>query len=755
VYLDSLREIGRYRVEGELGRGGAGRVYKAVSPRGEIVAIKVITIAQSLPRELERAERESDMQRELAGLAGFVDWIESGELRDLTPYLVMKYLPGGTLRDRLSRGPLSIGESLDLIRTLAAAMGRAHARGVVHRDLKPENVLFDEEQRPVISDMGLAKHFRIDTPSEISKVESLTKTGELRGTAAYMAPEQVDDPRAVGPAADVYSLGVILYECLTGTTPYTGVTALELFARLYKGERAPVRKLRPDAPRWLAAIVERCLSVEPRTRFADANKLLEALESHSSGTAALPLGTTAPPEPRRGRAVAVGASVLALGLAVAAGLYLLQSNHAATDPGAPESPLAITIDEPSEGATFFQGEPFRLKGRVSSREPCELSVNGARATSKDGLFQVALKARASAAVLVVSGECRGRPLRPAQRHLVVRTLFVPEWFWSLPAAERPPLPLPSGLQFATEEGLYRNEKDGSLLIYIAPGVFLMGSDEGPENERPVHEVELSGYFIGQCEITNEQFKAFADGMHYTTTAEEEKSRSSDFDIPDFDRKKLEWIGAPRGGTWRDPHHLGKVAPANDPVVTVSWKDAQEYLRWAGLVLPTEAQWERACAWDPKTKKARRYSWGDYVPGKDSPRVANVADRAFLTAPDFANARETSRVYFSDYDDGFDFLAPVGSFPAGASPCGALDMIGNAGEWCRDGWDGDPLNPPHYPNTRVKDPCSGTADAALRASRGGSFLDGPDTSRAQFRWGFPPTLFVYQMGFRAVLEVQPH
>src|SRR5262249_41050417 len=149
---------------------------------------------------------------------GFVPLLDEGTSEE-GPFLVMPFLAGGTLRDKLREGPLKVGAALDLGVALAAALGRAHARGVVHRDLKPENVLYardaDGRERPLVADLGLAKHFDRDVHGATASV-SLSTHGSFRGTAGYMAPEQMADAKSVGPEADVFALGAILYECLAG-----------------------------------------------------------------------------------------------------------------------------------------------------------------------------------------------------------------------------------------------------------------------------------------------------------------------------------------------------------------------------------------------------------------------------------------------------------------------------------------------------------------------------------------------------------
>src|SRR5579871_5509278 len=138
----------------------------------------------------------------------------------------MPYLPGGTLRARIARAPLSVEATLALGRTVTAALARAHARGIVHRDLKPDTILFDRQDRPLIADLGIAKHVRREGDAQRSAL--LTNANEPRGTFGYMAPEQMRDAASAGPTADVFALGAILYECLAGKPAFAGATLAEV-----------------------------------------------------------------------------------------------------------------------------------------------------------------------------------------------------------------------------------------------------------------------------------------------------------------------------------------------------------------------------------------------------------------------------------------------------------------------------------------------------------------------------------------------
>jgi serine/threonine-protein kinase len=264
----ALKRLGPYEVAGLIGNGGMGAVFLARGPTGE-VAIKLLT--SSKPAAAERFDRERRLQARLGGLEGFVPLLDMGR-SESGPFLVMPLLRGGTLRDRLERGGLGLDASVALGVRLARAMGRAHALGVVHRDLKPENVLFDEAGNPLIADLGLAKHFSSAAPGASQSV-SLSVDGSFRGTAGYMAPEQARDAKSVGPPADVFSLGAILYECVSGAPAFTGRSPLELLTKLEEGRVEPLQ-----GPAWLVAVVERALAREPGARFADADELARALE---------------------------------------------------------------------------------------------------------------------------------------------------------------------------------------------------------------------------------------------------------------------------------------------------------------------------------------------------------------------------------------------------------------------------------------------------------------------------------------------
>ncbi len=265
---------GSYEVLDEIGRGGLGVVFRGRGEDGRTVAIKLIQSRD--PEARARFAREQRLQSGLGEAEGFVPLLGTGEANG-QPYLVMPFLPGGTLRALLEKGPLEVERTSELGRLLGRALGEAHARGIVHRDVKPENVLFTADGRPLVADLGLAKHFDRRMPGA-SQSASLSVEGCFRGTPGYMSPEQLDDSHGVGPPADVFALGCVLYECLTGARAFPGDSAVELLANLADGRFAPVRSVRADVPLPVARVIERALAKEPGQRFRDGFELARALE---------------------------------------------------------------------------------------------------------------------------------------------------------------------------------------------------------------------------------------------------------------------------------------------------------------------------------------------------------------------------------------------------------------------------------------------------------------------------------------------
>ncbi|HZU98033.1 MAG TPA: protein kinase, partial [Planctomycetota bacterium] len=270
--------LGDYDVVREIGRGGMGVVYEVRAPDGRPFALKLVPTHD--PEARERALREQRIASTLGEAEGFVPLVTAVEVREGLAF-VMPFLRGGTLSQRLARGPLAPEEALSLARSLARAVAQAHARGIVHRDLKPSNVLFGEKGEPLVADLGLAKVV-LDRPGVVRSA-SLTGTGVFGGTVGYAPPEQIDDAKKATPAADVFALGATIYESFTGSKPFGEGGLLETAARMRAGRMTPLHRLAPAAPCWLEPVLARALDPDPRRRFQDAAELARALEGARRG----------------------------------------------------------------------------------------------------------------------------------------------------------------------------------------------------------------------------------------------------------------------------------------------------------------------------------------------------------------------------------------------------------------------------------------------------------------------------------------
>jgi serine/threonine-protein kinase len=290
-----------YDILGVLGRGGMGIVYKARQRRlDRIVALKIMLAgasADAVDRRRFATEAEAVARLQHPNI---VQIYEVGE-HDGCPYCALEFVDGPDLAHLLDGRVLSPVHAAQLLRALASAVSHAHQRGVVHRDLKPANVLLTGNGErgtgnevktscssfpvpcspfpvPKITDFGLAKRLMHES--------RLTQTGQVIGTPSYMAPEQATgDRRRIGPRTDIYALGAILYECLTGRTPFCGATAWDTLVEVVQGELTPPRQLRPDVPAALETICLKALARDPALRYASAADLAADLQRYLDGSA--------------------------------------------------------------------------------------------------------------------------------------------------------------------------------------------------------------------------------------------------------------------------------------------------------------------------------------------------------------------------------------------------------------------------------------------------------------------------------------
>jgi len=284
------RTVSHYRIVGQLGAGGMGVVYAAEDDRlGRPVALKFVP--EDMAKDQQAIERLRAEARTASGLnhANICTIYDIGEY-DGRPFIVMELLKGQTLRERLTSGPLKVHDAVELGIHVADALDAAHHRGVMHRDIKPANLFLVERGQVKILDFGLAKLVRQQMSSTTTgPTRDQTAEGVTLGTVSYMSPEQVTG-EALDGRTDLFSLGVVLYECLTGHQPFTGKTSAVIFSAILT--RAPLAPIvfNPDIPIRLQDVINNCLEKDRELRYQDAaglradlKRVKRDLESGHSG----------------------------------------------------------------------------------------------------------------------------------------------------------------------------------------------------------------------------------------------------------------------------------------------------------------------------------------------------------------------------------------------------------------------------------------------------------------------------------------
>ncbi len=569
------RSIDRYHILEQLGRGGMATVYKAFDTRLERdVAVKLIRKeafgAEVLDRILKRFEREAKALARLSH-TNIIQVHDYGIFAG-APYLVMEYLPGGTLKDHLG-GPILPSEASRLLLPIAQALAHSHSLGIIHRDIKPSNILIDINGAPKLTDFGIAHILEPgDSPS-------LTATGTGVGTPEYMAPEQ-GLGKDVDARTDVYALGVVLYELLTGDKPYKADTPM---AVVIKHIHDPVpRPTRIVKTLTLSAerVILKALAKVPENRYENMDAFAAVLAKISSDE----------------------------------------------DDVSSAGEADITRDEfdlpPDQNE-----EPNGQNGNVFGDRVGKYLfwVIG---------FTILLFA------LILGGIWLGRGIPD------IWPPGNPTSTTELPTAIFAETPLPTDTQVPTSTetpdlgigSMQLSEVDGVVQMYVPAGEFMMGNDDGDNDELPMHMVYLDAYWIDQTEITNAMYaECVVSGV----------CKQPDNRTPFSD----------------DTY-------ANHPVVYVNWSDAQTYCEWAGRRLPTEAEWEKAAR---GVMSGRKYPWGDDLPvcqrGKENGAQYSVCEGETVQVKSFAPN---------------DF--------------GLYDMIGNVSEWVADWYDAEfyvnsPVNNP--------------------------------------------------------------
>ncbi|HHH31775.1 MAG TPA: serine/threonine protein kinase [Polyangiaceae bacterium] len=297
----------KYRVDELIGYGAMGFVLKAWHLQlDEPVAVKFLLPELAASEEaLVRFEREARATFKIKS-EHVVRVLDVGRLEEGHPFMVMEYLEGEELADQIYEGEMPIGKITDIVLQACAAIAEAHAYGIIHRDVKPDNLFLtrrrDGSTCVKVLDFGLSKFLPRPSQTDDKRQRAVTAEAQVMGTAHYMSPEQWVSAKDVSTAADIWSLGVILYEGLTGESPFMRNNLAAMCNAVLREDPPPILELRPDVPEALVAIVERCLAKEATDRFASVAELGEALRPYASTPSLLPTFPAPASDPPRGSA---------------------------------------------------------------------------------------------------------------------------------------------------------------------------------------------------------------------------------------------------------------------------------------------------------------------------------------------------------------------------------------------------------------------------------------------------------------------
>ena len=682
------KNIDRYRVISRQGMGGMAVVYHALDTRlDRDVAIKLIR-TESIPQDqyehlMKRFEREAKSQARFSH-PNIVPVYDYGEV-DGAPYLVMEYIPGGTLKDIVGK-PIDYLKVTKWLRPIADALRYAHARNIIHRDVKPSNILINEEDRPMLTDFGIVKMIETDEMT-------LTGTGLGIGTPGYMAPEQWRGTAL--PQTDIYALGVVFYELLTGERPYTADTPAAVAIKQATEPLPRPAQFVPNLPDCVEEMLTKAMARNPKDRYENMTAFQQALDgllnkNDNAVTETVIVGTEK-------------LSNLETQIPMTPGLNSITLDSTLLKEKAQE-----VLSMPKK----VRKESLPLKGeerRGFKKLPTWLVWGGA------GIIILGLLIGLGSKLVDLGNEGTG-PLAMLAKETSTLTLTHTAAFTrtatmtATAASTSTPIKtiiatIPPTATLGIGSTIIR-ENDGMEMVYVPAGEFTMGSEDGESNERPVHAVYLDAYWMDKYEVTNEQYAVFLNlaGGNLITDL-------------------IYWVDE---GVWtiriteQDGVWKANDGYENHPMVEVSWYGAQAYCEWAGGSLPTEAEWEKAA----RGTDERTYPWGNESP------TCNL-------------------VNFDPGNGCVGDTSEVGSYPGGASPYGVLDMAGNVNEWMTDWYDEN-----FYSDSPFENPMSSEDVSHYRILRGGSYLDYDLTLRASGRHPTYPSISWSHIGFRCVMESHP-
>ena len=629
---------GKYRIVEEIGRGGMGVVYKA-----EDIRLKREVALKFLPPQLadspELRERFLIEAQAAAALShpNICVIHEVGEDED-RPYIAMEYVEGETLRDRIKRGPLKPQEALAVITQVTTGLSEAHAKGIIHRDIKSANIMVTTKAQAKVMDFGLAK---------LRGGSSLTRTQTTLGTIAYMSPEQARGDE-LDQRTDLWSLGVVLYEMLTGELPFKGDRDLSIIHSIVHEEPKPLRQRKPPIPEELQQVVARALRKNRESRYGSAGDMLRDLRKYGEALQA-----------------------------EAAGLFNLRTLLKRLRRPAVAVPTTLAVVAIAAGAFFF----FKHQGKVRWARQVALPEIERMIEENDTWrnlvppYRLAEKAEAilgndpklaelfSKCALVINVGTE-----PPGARAYYKEYVTPDAEWSyLGVTPLEKIRLPIGIfRWKFEKEGYETvlaaastwNIDTKAVSVIVPSDVVRTLDEAGSIPPGMVRVQggqtqtggkLEDFFIDRLEVANRDYKEFVDKGGYRHQAYWKHTFVKDGKELSWEEAMGEFVdasGLPGPSTWTAGDH--PEGEGDYPVSGVSWYEAAAYAEYAGKSLPTSVHWNVAR--------------GLLTPMVRFPQLGGWAIQAA-----FNNLGGKGPV-------------PVGSLQ-GITAYGALDMGGNVREWC--------------------------------------------------------------------------
>jgi eukaryotic-like serine/threonine-protein kinase len=670
----------RYRITSLLGEGGMGEVYLATDKQTrQPVAVKILARQLSMnPESLERFRREAETLRKLdhPNIVKFIDAFEYQ--RQFV--IVMEYVPGGGLFQLLKVSTLPIERARQITLDLCDALIRAHRLNIIHRDIKPENVLIDRDGSPKLADFGVAR---------LSEFTRMTRSGTQVGTPYYMAPEAWEGKK-LNAQADIWSLGVMLFEMLAGEVPFDGDTGAAVMNKVLTTEPPDLKKLRPAVPVHLVNVVARMLTRDKEQRFQSMREVALELER---GAVALAESsseneTSGLEEEQLHRDA--GQALSDPGYALEQSMPVETPNDVRREEQKIKRPARIASqgDEqlvPQDAEFAWEMTTRTLPAWRSRVSNSNLRLIGGLA---GGLLVIAFLIWGASTLLRNLPANTPEPTQAFQTNVTFApqpspTITSQPTKTNTPSSTQTPIP---GLDI----GSTMTGKDGMTLLFVPAGEFTMGSDNSGSDEKPVHKVNLDAFWIDQTEVTNAMYAQCV--------------LANECDAPSP-------VSSATG-----EFYFGNSEFDNYPVINVSWEDAQTYCLWVDRRLPTEAEWEKAA----RGETAFTYPWGHDAPNND----------------------------LLNYNSAVGDTTEVGTYPDGASPYGTLDMAGNVWEWVAD-WYSDT----YYQRSPSSNPL-GPDPGIYRVLRGGSAYHDDFNVRSANRYGDDPTNTNFVVGFRCAMSVTP-